>query len=475
MRVLLVEDNVDFAKSVERALGNVQDCELVWTRSRDSALQRIQTEAFDLVILDRVIPTADDNLDAQAEHGWRVFQTVREEIPGTPVWFLTGTVDADFAAEVLNQFSRNEDLHGVRASEPMYRVFWKRRINECLQLVREFAARRTELERIAVSMSGGGRPLEPTEELVVRLFGRRFNGVTAEVTALSGGLSDSRVLKVVIRRADQGLIATAVAKVAPLSIIADEGKRFRDDISRLNPGGFPTLTERIEVGAGSRGGLFYGMVGDNVESVFNRIAAAHAGAGDIPAEVRTIEAPWYAAKHIQQVPVARVRRHFIGDTELPGITAELGGIDIAAMEATQITVAVSCQHGDLHCANIVFDQRGNAMLIDFGDAGQSFAAVDPVTLELSTVFHFQRATLPAGWPTEANMVGWQTVPQFVQGCAFPDFIRGCRAWAIAEAGSEQEISAVAYGYAIRQLKYADTDKTLARALIRTCIRHVTGG
>jgi hypothetical protein len=28
---------------------------------------------------------------------------------------------------------------------------------------------------------------------------------------------------------------------------------------------------------------------------------------------------------------------------------------------------------------------------------------------------------------------------------------------------------VAYGYAMRQLKYGDTDKALARALIRACI------
>ena len=48
-------------------------------------------------------------------------------------------------------------------------------------------------------------------------------------------------------------------------------------------------------------------------------------------------------------------------------------------------------------------------------------------------------------------------------------MRACRAWAVEVAASEQEVLAVAYGYALRQLKYDDTDKVLARAVIRACI------
>jgi hypothetical protein len=87
------------------------------------------------------------------------------------------------------------------------------------------------------------------------------------------------------------------------------------------------------------------------------------------------------------------------------------------------------------------------MLIDFGDTGSSFASVDPVTLELSTVFHLQASRLPAGWPTEALLSQWSDVESYVMGCAFPYFIRACREWAIGVAGSPQEIAAVAYSYA----------------------------
>ncbi|WP_165421373.1 Ku protein [Bradyrhizobium sp. Leo170] len=151
---------------------------------------------------------------------------------------------------------------------------------------------------------------------------------------------------------------------------------------------------------------------------------------------------------------------------MPGIHAELDGIDIQTVEARQIVAARCCQHGDLHCANIVFDQRGGAMLIDFGDAGLSFASVDPVTLELSTIFHLQAARLPQGWPSEALLGQWGTLDAYIAGCAFPAFIQACREWALAVAGSPQEVWAVAYAYALRQLKYGDTNKVFARALIR---------
>ncbi len=111
------------------------------------------------------------------------------------------------------------------------------------------------------------------------------------------------------------------------------------------------------------------------------------------------------------------------------------------------------------------------MLIDFGDAGPSFAAIDPVTLELCTVFHSQRATLPPGWPTEQGMRQWMVADRFVENCAFAPFIIECRQWAMAVSGSPEEVAAVAYAYAVRQLKYGDTDKVLARELIRACIAH----
>lgn len=260
-------------------------------------------------------------------------------------------------------------------------------------------------------------------------------------------------------------------KVSSLNETAAEAERYRTEVSRLRAGGFPQLTEKIEAGAGNTGGLFYGLVGETVESVFDRIASRRACLEGIPPRLQGIMQPWYGAKRRIEVQVSQVRRRFIGDTSLRRIQGYVAGLDIAGTDNCLLRAAECCQHCDLHCANVVFDDRGQEMLIDFGDTGLSFASVDPVTMELSTVFHSQRSRLPADWPTVESFRNWTDVDQFVRGCSFPGFISACRAWAHAEAGSADEVVAVAFGYGLRQLKYDDTDKDLARALVQCCVEH----
>lgn len=470
MRMLLVEDKAEFAQDIERAVRGLADCELVWAESRDSALAKLRAEHFDLVVLDRNIPTQDGFLDDHQDHGWVVFQHIRDQLPGTPVWFLTGTEDNDFATDINNDYGRTGDLHGHEKPEPLYLVCCKRKVSDCVRRIKEFAEKREQLRRIAVHLDAGAVALKPEELNVIQLFGRRYNGSAVDLDSLNGGLSRSRVLKVIVRDGNSGALITAAAKVSPLQDIRDEAQRYRNDIARLTPGGFPQLSVMIDVGAGAYGGLFYGMVGDSVESLFARIASGHANIEAIPGDLRAIEAPWHQTKRVENVQVAQIRRKLIGDAALQAVRGELDGIDIQAIENAIVRAGQCCQHGDLHCANVVFAERGQAMLIDFGDTGASFSALDPVTLELSTIFHSQHKTLPAGWPTEQNLKNWDKPEQFAEGCSFGRFIGACREWALADGASSEEVASIAYAYAMRQLKYDDTDKDKARALIRSCIK-----
>ena len=472
MRLLFIEDNIDFAADTERALRSIPDLEVVWAASRDSALEKLAAQHFDLVVVDRRIPTADGVLDDHQDHGWRIFQYVQEHLPGMPVWFLTGTNDIDFATQMNNDFGRAGDIHGREQPEPMYLVCWKHQIADCVRRMRQFALHRADLDRIAIHVDPSVADLRTEERSVLRLFGRRYHGAVVDLTALNGGRSRSRVLKVVVRNADAAALMTAAAKVSRLPDIRDEVQRYQAEILRLMPGGFPQLNVTIDVGAGSYGGLFYGLVGDTVESLFDKIASGDAGVAAVPGDIRRIEGSWYQAKRLDSVRIEQIRRKLIGDAALYEVRHQLDGIDIAPIEARAVRAASCSQHGDLHCANVVFDGRGQAMLIDFGDVGPSFSAIDPVTLELSTIFHSQHATLPAGWPTEEGIMQWPVLERFTEGCAFAPFVVACRQWALADAGSPDEVVAGAYAYAVRQLKYADTDKTLARALIRACIAHL---
>lgn len=471
MRCLLVEDDADFASNVEAALREIPGCDIVWARSRDGAEAQLATNSFELVILDRNLPSVDDELDDHRDHGWAVFARIREEQPGTPVWFLTGTADPDFAAELNNDHSKPRDLNGRKQDEQMYRVFWKRNMDICVKKIQEFCAARHDLEAIALTdIPQGALNLSSDEARVIKLFARRHAGASVNVSSLNGGLTNSRVLKVIARANDGRALLVAAAKVASIQATYGETQKYRDDIVKLVPGGFPQLTEVIDAGGANTGGIFYGMVGvgEDVTSLFHRIAQTEAVAG-VPADILRIEKPWYDAKQKSRVRVGEIRRRLIGDAGLHQIRDRLDGISYEAAEAREIDAARCCQHGDLHGANVVFGNDGRAMLIDFGDCGTSFAAIDPVTLELSTIFHSQSATLPPGWPDNDTMTQWVDLETYTENCPYASFIRGCRTWAETVAASPEEVMAAAYAYGVRQLKYEDTNKEYARNLIRACI------
>lgn len=350
-------------------------------------------------------------------------------------------------------------------------VLWKTKLDEAIRRVRTFAQHQADLEAIAIQ-SAGGINFASAEERNLRIFARKYGASSVEVTAL-GGLSGARVLKVVARNAGGGLVHTAVAKIGVLATVHDEHGRFQRDISRLRQGGYPGLSVIIDAGSAGIGGLYYGMVGPDVTSLFQRLAAREDVALNISARLHGVEKPWLDGKTTHTVSVGEIRRKFLKDTRLPGIATELQGFNTAPVEAVQVGACKCAQHNDLHGENVVFDSGGIGMVIDYNDTGPSFASVDPVTVELSVIFHKNHAQLGTAWPTVANVQAWPDLDRYLEGCPFPTFIRQCREWALAAADTPDEVLAVAYGYAMRQLKYADTRKDLARALIQACAAALT--
>ncbi len=473
MRILLVEDKPDFAATIDKALRAVDGCDVIWKKSKATALAALADEPFDVVLLDRRIPSEDGVLDDDASHGWDVFQTVRETLPGTSVWFITATEDADFSADVLNEFGRNGDIHCCGRDDTVYRVFWKRRMTDCVAAVRAFRADVQRTEAINLSQIGEPVNLRPEEERLLKLFGRRHDGVSVEARPLSSGLSGARVLRVTVRNAAGQAIVTSIAKVGAFEEIRVERTRYYGEIARLIPGSTPQLTGDITHGASGHAGIFYGVVGSEVSDLFAKLSADPDVGAEAPSQLRAAQAPWYSARDGERVRVGAIRRRLISDVALAKVENEFHGIDIAAVELLEIDVALCVQHGDLHCANVLFDDRDLPMFIDYPEAGRTLASLDPIALELSTIFH-KHAPDRHGWPSEGQAREWPDVGAFAAGAPFEAYLLACRDWAISVAGSQQEVFAVGYAYALRQLKYADTDKDLARAIIRGCITVLTG-
>lgn len=471
MRILLVEDNIDFAGDVVRTLSHRGDCDVVWARSRDAAKDRLGDYSFDLLILDRSIPTADDVLDDDVAHGWAIFLEVRERYPGLPVWFLTATEDPDFASEIANEYARQGDIHGQCVNQAVVRVIWKKNLHDVIAGARRFVEQVRLLEAIPVNIVDGLN-LSAYEEKNLRLFSRRHMAASVEISSLGGGLSGARVLRVEARNAAGQTRITSVAKIGRSLAVEDEVRRYNAYVVRLLADGFPQLSALVDVGSGEVCGVYYGLVPGEVHSAFASLTSNPGNAASIPAELRRIQSPWESELRRENVTVGEIRRRLLPDPKLQQINHELQGIDIAGVERVRVDANRCSQHNDLHGENALIYGDRKVMVIDFNDVGDSFAGLDPVTLSLSTIFHKNASSFRKDWPDEAKMGRWCDVDAYTEGCDFSEFIKGCRSWANAVSGSPKTTSALAYAYAIRQLKYADTDKKLARALIRATVSHL---
>ncbi|MBN9505329.1 MAG: response regulator [Altererythrobacter sp.] len=473
MRVLLVEDKVDFAGAIEKAIGGIDGCEVIWKRSKAGALSALEEEPFDVVILDRRIPTEDDFLDDHQDHGWAVFQSIAEHLPGTSVWFLTGTVDTDFPVEMLRDHGRRGDIHCCGREDPVHQVFWKDKMTDCVAAVRAFRADVQQTDQIHVDYVGTPINLRAEELRLLKLFGRTHNGARIEVRPLAGGLSGARVLRVTVYNAAGAPQIMSVAKVGAFGEITVERTKYHAEVVKLAPGSFPQVTAEIGLGAGRYASIFYGVVGADVKSLFDLLVDDPVAGAAVPAQLRADQATWHGARQTEKLRVSTIRRSLIGDVVLQGLGDELAGIDLGPVEAIELDVARCVQHGDLHCANVLFDDVARPMFIDYPEIGRAPASLDPVALELSTIFH-RDAPDRGGWPSEDRAANWTDIDQFCAGSPYEDYLRACRAWALGIAGSEQEVWAVGYSYALRQLKYVDTDKVLARAIVRGCIARLLG-
>lgn len=468
MRILLVEDNIDFAQTIEKAIRAIDGCELSWKRSKAGALAALAEERFDVVILDRRIPTEDNYLDDHQDHGWAVFQSITERWPGTSVWFLTGTLDVDFPTEVLNAHGRRGDIHGCGREDALYQVFWKDKMHECIAVVRAFRSEVQQTDGIHLMQVGSPVNLRPEEVRLLKLFGRSHGAARVEARVLQGGLSGARVFRVSVLNPAGAVVIMSVARIGNFEDIAAERGKYRAEIVKLANGAFPPITAEISFGAAEFAGTFYQVVGTEVRSLFDELAANPGAAAQAAQQIRADQATWHGASQTERVRVAAVRRRLIGDVALQMAEPQLDGIDIGPVELVEIEVAHCVQHCDLHCGNVLFDANGRPMVIDYPETGGAVASLDPIALELSTIFH-KDAPDRSGWPTEDQAGQWPDLDAFCGGSAYEPFIRACREWALAVAASEQEVLAVAYGYSLRQLKYDDTDKVLARAIIRACI------
>jgi hypothetical protein len=321
-----------------------------------------------------------------------------------------------------------------------------------------------------VELDRNGVALSIREARLIRIFSRRYGGTRVVASMLGGGLSGAKVLRLRVTDSQGAMIYDAVAKLGTLSAVTDEGGRFDNLVARLEAKVTPRKLVTLEAGAGALAGVFYSLAAGFNETAFQ---AACGEGGHATAAVASVESGtrrWRDGVNESRRTVREVRQRLLSDEGLTRLLLHFDLAWTAEFEVRQIQTRWSCVHGDLHGENVLVAHDGSAVIIDYGDVGEGMVSLDPVTLELSLLFHPKGPLRPGNagfgaWPTQAQAAAWGDLDQYVIGCPAEAFVRECRSWAVRSAAGHREIAATAYSYLVRQLKYGDTNKDLALALL----------
>jgi CheY-like chemotaxis protein len=462
--VLIVEDEADFIDELRQIFDELPGSkDIKVARSRNAAFDLLTSDFFDLIVLDLNIPTIDDALDANPEHGHAVFARARSVAPGTPVFVLTGSPAEDFIPAMLRQ-QQQVDVWSEGKKVGTIDFLKKSNVDKCPARLEPIVTAVNGLSD--VELDRGGVNLELQDDRLVRIFVKRFGGTRCLISRLGGGLSTAKVLRLRVTDSRGTRILDAVAKLGSPDDVRDEGDRFDSLVARLDPAATPRKLATLDFGAGALAGIFYGLAEGFDSSAFDM--ARHRD-GQSSRVIKSIEAAtrrWTKGVSETRRTIREIRQSMLSDDDLNGVLQKYPINWAVDFEASQIQTRWACIHGDLHGSNVLISTNGlSAVLIDYGDVRDGPASLDPVTLELSLLFHPQGLGTDE-WPSLERARQWGSIGDYLEGCPAAEFIHECREWAGRVAAGNREIAASAYSYLIRQLKYDDTNKDLALALLQ---------
>jgi CheY-like chemotaxis protein len=461
-QVLIVEDEADTIEELRQVFAELPGAaELTIATNRDSALTLLESMFFDLVVLDLKIPTIDGALDANPEYGHAVFARANSVAPGTPIFVLTGSQAEDFIPAMLQQ-QQQVDIWGEGRQIGNIVFLKKLKFDECPVKLRPILTAVGALSD--VELDRGHVSLTLSEERLIRIFAKKYGGARCAISLLGGGLSGAKVVRLHITNTDGASIHHAVAKLGSPGDIRDEARRFDKQVSRLDPKATPRKLGTHEFGGGAVAGVFYGLAGGYDASAFDIATHQNGRATIVVKYIEATMAPWNNGVPQSRRSIAEVRRRVLSDKDLAMLRKAYDLKWTNMFEQNDIQTRWACIHGDLHGSNVLVSEDNSMVLIDYGDVAEGPVSLDPITLELSLLFHPQGISL-IKWPSLEQAASWGDFDIYLVGSPVSEFVSECRAWAHRVAAGKREIAATAYSYLVRQLKYEDTNKPLALALL----------
>jgi len=460
MKILIVEDDIDFAKAVRDEIAKIGIETLTHVTSMLAAKENITNDFFDLIILDLKIPTEDGVLNSDSAHGIATFTHAKSYAPGTPVIVLTGS-SADEHIEVILRYAEQVDVWGEGQHIKMVDFVPKHKLGLLPERLQTFAKAVRQILDIEIKRNNCELSIEQSR--LIRIFAKVHNASRCDVSMLSGGLSGAAVFRLTTSDRHGNVIHSAVCKIGKIQDIVDESSRYDQHISRLDPTATPRKLNEFLCGAKATAGVFYSLAQRYPLTGFD---ITQKDAEYIEKSINSLSrlfSPWQTSE--SRMRIEDIRRRVLTDANFEDCRRIFDFTWLDAFEQQEIQTRWCCTHGDLHGLNVLISDDGSPILIDYGDVEKGPVSLDPITFEFSLHFHPKGPLRNSAWPTHEQAKQWYNLEFYLADCPVPDFIRACRNWTYKSAPGEREIAVAAYSYLTRQLKYPDPDIPLISAFI----------
>ncbi|MXZ01060.1 response regulator [Candidatus Poribacteria bacterium] len=470
LKVLLIEDDQSLVHELRQELvGLDAGIEAVIAKSKSTGISAIQNDEFDIIICDFRIPPHDGGVDANEEHGIAVHLVARNLCPGTPCLLFTAHATLENVSNLLSS-GGTQDIFGTGNLYEMTKLLKKDHFLSCIELLERFNSELRELETIRIDYSGDTNTLDKMERRALRLLARPLEGTSIEAEALSG-LSGARTLKAIVKNNKGHVVASQFVKIAERAKLKRELENYDlHVVPLLKLGRFPALGRRIIAGIGKREALIYQLADDYTLTLFDVLSESDCRAAAVVSKLQDILNPWLDSSEESQLGLVDLLARHFDEKDMRSMLDSYWPLE--ALEEVKQKVTCCCQHGDLHGFNVLCNESGGAVVIDFGNVGFAPACLDPVVLELSILFHRDSPFRKSSWPTIEQTEAWFDIDEYVRDCPCPNFVKKCREWAI-ETGGTLDLPLVVFSHALRQLKYPNTDHERALGIARAAKRQFT--
>ena len=268
IRVLVVEDDDEFCESVCGLIDSLGfDTDITVKMSRSSAIEGLDDETFDYIILDQKIPTEDNALDADSVHGRAVLEHILSEKIGTPLIILTA-LSSDRHIPKFIRANRNLDIWGDGGEHPTIDFLRKADLDLLTDNMVKIFSAIYGLDTVDIGFFNGEVELNRLKKTLIRIFVKRQKGVRCLIGPLGGGMSGSDVFRVDVIDDKGSVIQNAVLKIGDRDMVSEEKDNFTM-ILRLNHVAAPHFLSEINYGAGRVAGVAFQLAKNFNRSLFD--------------------------------------------------------------------------------------------------------------------------------------------------------------------------------------------------------------